>query len=400
MKIHLVKQVGGNFGDELNRWLWPELFGDAGSDARDDVLFVGIGTILDQNLPAARVTIIFGTGAGYTSVPRDMVPYSARWRIYGVRGPLTARALKLDQRFAMTDPAILLATLPEFSALDRRGTLFIPHWKSVRYGHWEAICNNLGIEFINPCQDSRSVVRRIASAEKVIAESMHAAIIADAFRVPWVPVALSREISPFKWADWASSVGLSYSPACLPASNRIEYVRNSLLKWSVHSNAPDYPPASSVAQGARMYFDDLDLLMSNFAEVGRRINQPWRRNASIGLEVMMKRMATIGLGTSGQMIAAASAQLDTLKASKGLMSSDHAHSCALEDTLSRLEALKGDLRRRAFRLGHLRPVPLAFEGAAREHQKVFDQPSVEKEYRNSKGKRSQREKHSQALHRP
>jgi succinoglycan biosynthesis protein ExoV len=396
MKIHLVEQVGGNFGDELNRWLWPELLGDVGSDAHDDVLFVGIGTILDRNLPPARVTIVFGTGAGYTSVPRDIAPYSARWRIYGVRGPLTARALNLDQRFAMTDPAVLLATLRDFSGLDRRGTLFIPHWKSVRYGNWEAICNNLGIEFVNPCRDSRSVVRRIASAEKVIAESMHAAIIADAFRVPWVPVALSREISPFKWADWTSSVGLSYSPACLPASNRIEYVRNSLLKWSVHSNAPDYPPASSVAHGTRMYFDDVDLLMSNFAEVRRRINQRWRRNASIGLEVILKRLATIGLGTSGQMIAAASAQLDTLKASKGFMSSDHSHACALEDTLSRLEALKDDLSRRAFRLGHLRPVPLAFEGAAREHQKVFDQPSVEKEYRNSKDERSQREKHSQA----
>src|SRR5580658_4868650 len=115
MKIHLVKQVGGNFGDELNRWLWPELLGDVSCDAHDDVLFVGIGTILDQTLPSARVTIVFGTGAGYTSVPRDIAPYSARWRIYGVRGPLTARALKLDQRFVMTDPAILLATFREFS---------------------------------------------------------------------------------------------------------------------------------------------------------------------------------------------------------------------------------------------------------------------------------------------
>jgi hypothetical protein len=151
-----------------------------------------------------------------------------------------------------------------------------------------------------------------------------------------------------------------------------------------------------VAHGTRMYFDDFDLLMSNFAEVRRRINQRWRRNASTGLEVILKRLATIGLGTSGQVIAAASAQLDTLKASKGLMSSDHSHACALADTLSRLDALKGDLSRRAFRLGHLRPVPLAFEGAAREHQKVLDQPSVEKEYRNSKDERSQREKHGQA----
>ncbi len=267
---------------------------------------------------------------------------------YGVRGPLTARALNLDRRMAMTDPAILLATFREFNGLDRRGTIFIPHWKTARYGNWQAICNTLGIEFVHPCWDSRTVVRRIAAADKVIAESMHAAIIADAFRVPWIPVALSREVSPFKWVDWASSLNISYSPVCLPASNRIEYVRNALLTWSIHCNAPDYPTPDLVAQGARMHFDDLDKLMSGFEEIGRRINQRWRWNASVGFEVILKRLATIGLGTSLQMNAAATAHLDILKASEGCLSSDHCHSRSLEDTLGRLEGLKSDLARKAF----------------------------------------------------
>ncbi len=348
MKIHRLEYVGGNFGDELNRWLWPELLGELSRAASDDVLFVGIGTILDKNLPSARMTVVFGTGAGYTSVPPDIAPRSARWRIYGVRGPLTARALCLAERFAMTDPAILLATFREFSGLDRRGTIFVPHWKSVRYGGWEAICQELGIEFVDPCRDSRTVVRRIAAADKVIAESMHAAIIADAFRVPWVPVALSREVSPFKWVDWTASLNVAYCPVCLPASNRIESLRNALLKWSVFSNAPDYPSARLVAHGTRMDFDDLDLLMSSFEEVGRRINQRWRWNASVGIEALLKRLATIGLGASAQMRAAATAHLAQIKASDGFLSSDHAHARALEDTLGRLEGLKRDLRRGAF----------------------------------------------------
>ena len=384
MKIHLLTQVGRNFGDELNRWLWPELLGDVTGDTRDDVLFVGIGTILDRHLPPARVTIVFGTGAGYAAAPRDLLPHSARWRIYGVRGPMTARALNIDPHFAMTDPAILLATFREFRGLDRRGTLFIPHWKSVRYGNWEAICNRLGIEFVHPCKDSRAVVRRIATAEKVIAESMHAAIIADAFRVPWVPVALSREVSPFKWVDWASSVNVPYSPVCLPASTRIEHLRNSLLKWSVFSNAPDYPSADLVAQGTRMNFDDLDLLMSRFVQIGRRVNQRWRSSASMALEVGLKRLAAIGLGTSQRMNAAATTHLDKLKESDGFLSSDYSHARALEDTLGRLEELKSDLSRQAFRLRNLGPVPLFFEGTARELEKVFDHPSIEYEYRTSK----------------
>jgi succinoglycan biosynthesis protein ExoV len=400
MKIHLLTQVGGNFGDELNRWLWPELLGDATGDARDDVLFIGIGTILDRHLPPARVTIVFGTGVGYTSAPHDLSPHSARWRIYGVRGPMTARALKLDRHFAMTDPAILLATFREFSGLDRRGTLFIPHWKSVRYGNWEAVCKKLGIEFVHPCKDSRAVVRRIASAEKVIAESMHAAIIADAFRVPWVPVALSREVSPFKWVDWTSSVNVPYRPVCLPASTRIEYLRNSLLKWSVFSNAPDYPSTAMVAQGTRMNFEDPDVLMSRFEEVGRRVNQRWRWSASMALEITLKRLATIGLGTSWHSHAVATAHLDKLRRNDGFLSSDHSHARALEDTLGRLEGLKSDLSRRAFRLRHLGPAPFSFEATARELQKVFDHPSIEYEYRKRKDQHSQRHKYSQAQNRP
>jgi len=348
VKIHHLEQVGGNFGDELNRWLWPELLGDACSDATDDVLFVGIGTILDKNLPPARVTVVFGSGVGYTSAPPDISTHPPRWRIYGVRGPLTARALNFDQRFAMTDPAILLATLREFRGLDRSGVVFIPHWKSVRYGNWQAICNELGIEFVDPCRESKDVVRRIATAEKVIAESMHAAIIADTFRVPWIPVALSREVSPFKWVDWALSMDVSYRPVCLPPSNGIELVRNAMLKWSVHCNAGAYPSSSQVEHGACMHFEDVDRLMSDLGEIRRRINQRWRWNASIGLEIVLKRLANLGLGSSKRLISVASARLAKVMSGEGVLSSDQAHARALGDTLGRLEQLRRDVNNGAF----------------------------------------------------
>jgi succinoglycan biosynthesis protein ExoV len=348
VKIHVLNQVRGNFGDDLNRWLWHELLGESRSAAAADVLLVGIGTILDKHLPGARVKIVFGAGVGYSAAPSDISADSERWRIYGVRGPLTARALNLNPRCAMTDPAILLATLREFGGIGRHGVIFVPHWKSVRYGNWQAICNDLGIEFVDPCQDSKSVVRRIAAAEKVIAESMHAAIIADAFRVPWIPVALSREVSPFKWVDWASSLNVSYSPVCLPPSNRIEHMRNTLLTWSVHANAPGYPSPELVARGTRMRFDDLNVLMSGFEEIGRRIDQGWRWNASMGLEVILKRLARLGLWSSEPMRAAATAHLEKLGSCEGFLSSDDAHARTLADTVGRLEDLKSDLKAGAF----------------------------------------------------
>ncbi len=348
MRIHCLKHVQGNFGDELNRWLWHELLADVRDGSPNDVLFVGIGTILDQNLPPARVTIVFGTGVGYSSPPPGISTDSSRWRIYGVRGPLTARALKFDARFAMTDPAILLATLQEFRGVDRSGVIFVPHWKSVRYGNWQGICKTLGIEFIDPCGDSKAIVRRIASAEKVIAESMHAAIIADAFRVPWIPVALSREVSPFKWVDWASSVDVSYLPVCLPASNRIEHMRNIMLKWSSFANAAGYPSSSAVAAGIYMHFDDVDRLMVDFAEIGRRINQKWRWNSSIAVEVILKRFSKFGFGSGDRMRTEATEHLANLMSRGGFLSSDQSHKRSLEDTLGRLEALKRDLAQGGF----------------------------------------------------
>ena len=356
MKIHLIKAVRSNFGDELNRWLWQALRPGAWNDTAEDVLFVGIGTILDKNLPAARMTIVFGTGVGYTPAPPDISAHSSRWHIYGVRGPLTARALRLGKQLIMTDPAILLATLPEFTGLQREGVIFIPHWKSVRYGYWQAICKAVGIEFIDPCQDSKSVVRRIASARKVIAESMHAAIIADAFRVPWIPVALSREVSTFKWVDWAESLRVPYSPICLPASNRIEYMRNALLEWSVHRNASGYPTSDMVANGCRLQVGNLDVLMSDFEEIGRRINQRWRYNASIGVEVLLKRLAKLGLGgsalvefgASAPMLNAATEQLARLLPRDGHLSSDADHLRALDHTVAQLDLFTRDVQRGQF----------------------------------------------------
>ena len=95
-------------------------------------------------------------------------------------------------------------------------------------------------------------------------------------------------------------------------------------------------------------FDDLDLLMSRFEEAGRRINQRWRWNTSIGLEVVLKRLANLGLGSNERLISVASARLEKVMSGEGFLSSDQAHARALGDTLSRLEELKRDLSSGAF----------------------------------------------------
>jgi succinoglycan biosynthesis protein ExoV len=200
-----------NFGDELNPYLWPRLL--PGAFARDDATqFVGIGTLLNNRLPAAPRTVVFGAGVGYYGPPRR----DDSWTIYCVRGPLSAKALELDASAAVTDPAMLLARveLPAAAPAAIRHA-YIPHWQSAPDA-WRTVCERIGIGFIDPRWPPDEVLRALRSVDVLIAEAMHGAIVADALRIPWVAARTHAGIKSFKWQDWCASVDVEYAPAPLP----------------------------------------------------------------------------------------------------------------------------------------------------------------------------------------
>jgi succinoglycan biosynthesis protein ExoV len=214
MKLVYARIKNGNFGDDLNPWLWQRalpgyLNADPGS------YFFGIGTILREKyvreIPAAARKVVFGSGAGYGAAPK----VDRSWTIYCVRGPLTARVLGIDASLAITDPAILAVDYLKDLNVQRECCGFIPHHKTAENSNWRAVCEAAGLRYINPEQKPEEVMRQIAGCRSVIAESMHGAILADAFRVPWMPVVLSRGILPFKWCDWSASLGINYRPAVI-----------------------------------------------------------------------------------------------------------------------------------------------------------------------------------------
>lgn len=226
-------------GDDLNGWLWVRLVGERFVETGGDVLLVGIGTILDHHIPCAEKTVIFGSGVGYHAVPESIDP---SWDVVCVRGPLTAAALNLPADKAVTDGAILIAALPEYAPVpkeQRRGIVFMPHVESAGIGAWQDVCRRTGIECVDPRQDSRQIIDRIRHAELVLAEAMHAAVVADAVRVPWIPVVTSSHINSFKWRDWARSLNLVYHPMRLPSVRFRDYVREKLLAlFAMRYDAP------------------------------------------------------------------------------------------------------------------------------------------------------------------
>ncbi|MCW1874113.1 polysaccharide pyruvyl transferase family protein [Erwinia sp. INIA-01] len=229
MQIYYFKDPVGNFGDDLNSWLWDALLPNY-FDTDDTVRLSGIGTIINTSMPPAKKWYVFTSGVGYGYPPVNFGDDS--WNVLSVRGPLSAKVLGLDKSKAITDGAALLNTLDEFQPLpesERNGVIFIPHHHALLSGKWELACKHAGVEFVNPQWDSKLVIQKIRHAKLVIADAMHAAIIADAMRVPWVPVITSPQINTFKWLDWTQTVNLSYEPKILGSSSFREAYRSRTL---------------------------------------------------------------------------------------------------------------------------------------------------------------------------
>jgi succinoglycan biosynthesis protein ExoV len=230
---------------------------------------------------------VFSSGAGYSPPPPGLG--EPRWQVTCVRGPLTAAALDLPPDAAVTDGAYLLAALPEFTPLPeaaRNGTIFIPHHRALEAGYWRRAAERAGIGFVSPRQDSRQVIARIRASRLVIADSMHAAIVADSLRVPWVAVRSSAEISTFKWLDWTLSMELPYEPLDLPPSTVLKSARNLLLPLYGKKLALKQPSAQAALRHYRA--------MVRFK---RSALAPLLRDATHG--VLYKRLLQPGRGLPG-----------------------------------------------------------------------------------------------------
>jgi succinoglycan biosynthesis protein ExoV len=202
-----------NFGDALNPFIFNYFFPDFFDDDPTTV-FIGIGSVLGfiHPLPETKKAIVFSSGYAYDDVPT----LDGRYDVRCVRGPGTAKALGINASMAATDGAILLRAMPQFNDAPAKKYkyCFVPHYFSLDFfDDWELLLKESDIEFVNPLSDISLIIDKIRQSEVVFAESLHAAIVADTFRVPWVPVSMYSHINKFKWQDWYDSINLGiYEP--------------------------------------------------------------------------------------------------------------------------------------------------------------------------------------------
>jgi succinoglycan biosynthesis protein ExoV len=215
----------GNFGDDLNEVIWRSILPRDAFDA-EDITLVGIGSIFSSKYAPIEKTrgrrvFVISSGAGYYPLPEGWQD----WTILAVRGPLTARLIGRPDLSA-TDGAAFLATMP-IPEGKRTLTLFMPHTDSLQFGRWDSICKAAGVTYVDPRWDVSRILELYSKARLVLAEAMHAAIVADTLRIPWIPIVASPHILSFKWMDWTLSLNLPYEPVQIPAPSLGDRVRSS-----------------------------------------------------------------------------------------------------------------------------------------------------------------------------
>ncbi len=223
MKLIYFKSLQKNFGDDLNAWLWPQLFPPIPEGGDDDGNFlIGIGSILDsryQDLEGEKLVL----GAGARPQGERLILDNS-WKVSFVRGPLSAEYLDLPSSYGAGDGAFALSmvNLPD---RDEKFVSVIPHYRSMNKLDWSRIADYAGVHLIDPRDPVEVVLRSISNSKLVIAEAMHGAIVADLMRVPWLRITAhsmnheGKEVAEFKWADWMRSLNISaeaYQVADIP----------------------------------------------------------------------------------------------------------------------------------------------------------------------------------------
>lgn len=213
MQLIYYRSAVPNFGDDLNAILWqtvcPELFG-----RNSDAGFVGIGTIIGMPCKPDRLHV-FSSGVG-NDLPNGWAAKQVQY--WCVRGPISAKVLGLSEDRAITDGAILSPLVEGFpeSGEGQSGTLIIPHFQTLEYGGWTDVARLTGYELLDPRAEPQAVARRISTAKLVLTESLHGAIMADVYGVPWAVFSTSGNFGIPKWVDWCLSMNLPFELAMVP----------------------------------------------------------------------------------------------------------------------------------------------------------------------------------------
>lgn len=224
MEVFYHRDVRGNFGDDLNQTFFDEVCPNYRSAPYEKMY--GIGTLLNNAHGLIKNTLIFGSGYGQGRAPDIDLKTT---RILGIRGPVTAKALNIDpETYVIGDPALYLPKIPSFntSTLKKGSIVICVHHRTAE--EWNLPSDSINdVYFLDPGAHSvNDYISIIRHADLVLAEAMHGAIVAMAYRIPFVRVKFLGKLDDTKWDDTLLSVGAKpKTPVQLPTPEASEIRR-------------------------------------------------------------------------------------------------------------------------------------------------------------------------------
>jgi succinoglycan biosynthesis protein ExoV len=233
MKLHYRAIPGGNFGDDLNLLLWPEIFPDLHEHHPAATLY-GIGTILGGEHDPSALKIVLGSGLGYRGTPKLDETWDIRW----VRGPYSAQLLGLAPDKALGDGALLWSGLAPTTNPSPDGIVgLIPHHATWESFDWPSVAAQSGMLAVDPKLSPGDVAAQMGRCSRILTESLHGAIFADAMGIPWAACVLSHRFNEFKWNDWLAGIERPFD-ACVSdrplvaTLDRGKALSNRLARWT------------------------------------------------------------------------------------------------------------------------------------------------------------------------
>lgn len=210
-----------NFGDYLPVLFVEKAFASARVEA--DIYFL-IGSCIESNWIRSEMHLVRGAApacAAYwccgmrnaTPLDEDVMSMCS---FFGVRGKLTRDALGLPASTALGDPGLLVPLMHDCNIHEatQGKTICVPHFQDVRTDEEIEVVSGADI-VVRPVVDGNiealeTVIDKIASADFVLAGSLHAGIIACAYNVPFAFWKNGHADISFKYSDFSSSINVPF----------------------------------------------------------------------------------------------------------------------------------------------------------------------------------------------
>jgi pyruvyltransferase len=182
-----------NFGDELGAEILRKLGYEIEEAEYEDADILPIGTTLFSNRKLKPSCKVWGAGTWDYTFINDRIP-----QILAVRGRLTEKALQLPTTTIKGDTGLLASRFWKASKKKHRLGV-VKHYMDTNHYQFA----DTEIWTTNPVDQ---VIAEITACQTIATSSLHGAVIAQAFGIPWVRLVADPTARDFKWLDFISAL--------------------------------------------------------------------------------------------------------------------------------------------------------------------------------------------------